>query len=155
MPVHYLHKSLSESASLGSHFRENLQQTYFSVVLPASGLISLQQSLIESSKLHFMMKQHFDFLSTKSELATANNNWISPFLYNRVQSFSVGCTTIHTRDLKHTNFFKHTFPATYHLAVLMVCTFHSSLDMRDAAHTMMISDIATSAWLIDFCHKAI
>ena len=36
-----------------------------------------------------------------------------------------------------------------------VCTFHSSLDMHDAAHTMMISDIATSAWLIDFCHKAI
>ena len=34
-------------------------------------------------------------------------------------------------------------------------TFHSSLDMHDAAHTMMISDIATSAWLIDFCHKAI
>ena len=33
--------------------------------------------------------------------------------------------------------------------------FHSSLDMHDAAHTMMISDIATSAWLIDFCHKAI
>ena len=49
----------------------------------------------------------------------------------------------------------HTFPATYHLALLMVCTFHSSLDMHDAAHTMMISDIATSAWLIDFCHKAI
>ena len=24
-----------------------------------------------------------------------------------------------------------------------------------AAHTMMISDIATNAWLIDFCHKAI
>ena len=38
---------------------------------------------------------------------------------------------------------------------LMVCTFHSSLDMHDAAHTMMISDIATRAWLIDFCHKAI
>ena len=35
------------------------------------------------------------------------------------------------------------------------CTFHSSLDMHDAAHTMMISDIATSAWLIDFCDKAI
>ena len=49
----------------------------------------------------------------------------------------------------------HTFPATYHLALLMVCTFHSSLDMHDAAHTMMISDITTSAWLIDFCHKAI
>ena len=49
----------------------------------------------------------------------------------------------------------HSFPATYHLALLMVCTFHSSLDMHDAAHTMMISDIATSAWLIDFCHKAI
>ena len=37
----------------------------------------------------------------------------------------------------------------------LVCTFHSLLDMHDAAHTMMISDIATSAWLIDFCHKAI
>ena len=37
----------------------------------------------------------------------------------------------------------------------IVCKFHSSLDMHDAAHTMMISDIATSAWLIDFCHKAI
>ena len=49
----------------------------------------------------------------------------------------------------------HTFPATYHLALLMVCTFHSSLDMHDAAHTLMISDIATGAWLIDFCHKAI
>ena len=51
----------------------------------------------------------------------------------------------------------HTFPATYYLALLMVCTFHSSLDMHDAAHTMIISDldIATSAWLIDFCHKAI
>ena len=45
--------------------------------------------------------------------------------------------------------------ATYHLALLMVCIFHSSLDMHDAVHTMMISDIATSAWLIDFCHKAI
>ena len=47
------------------------------------------------------------------------------------------------------------FQWIYHLALLMVCTFHSSLDMHDAAHTMMISDIATSAWLIDFCHKAI
>ena len=37
----------------------------------------------------------------------------------------------------------------HHLALLMVCTFHSSLDMYDAAHTMRISDIATSAWLID------
>ena len=49
----------------------------------------------------------------------------------------------------------HSFPATYHLALLMVYIFHSSLDMNDAVHTMMISDIATSAWLIDFCHKAI
>ena len=49
----------------------------------------------------------------------------------------------------------HSFPTTYHLALLIVCTFHSSLDMHDAAHTMRISDIATSAWLIDFCHKAI
>ena len=49
----------------------------------------------------------------------------------------------------------HSFPATYHLALLMECTFHSSLDIHDAAHTMRISDIAISAWLIDFCHKAI
>ena len=49
----------------------------------------------------------------------------------------------------------HSFPATYHLALLMVCIFHSSLDMHNAVHTIMISDIATSAWLIDFCHKAI
>ena len=49
----------------------------------------------------------------------------------------------------------HSFPATYHLALLMVHIFHSSLDMHDAAHTMRISNIATSACLISFCHKAI
>ena len=49
----------------------------------------------------------------------------------------------------------HSFPATYHLALFMVCIFHSSLDIHDAVHAMMISDITTSAWLIDFCHKAI
>ena len=38
--------------------------------------------------------------------------------------------------------------------LLMVCIFHSLLDMHDAVHTMMISDIATSAWLINFCQKA-
>ena len=27
--------------------------------------------------------------------------------------------------------------------------------MHDTAHNMMISDIATSAWLIDFCYKAL
>ena len=47
------------------------------------------------------------------------------------------------------------FSSTYHLALLIVCIFHSSLDMHDAVHTMMISDVTTSAWLIDFCHKAI
>ena len=30
--------------------------------------------------------------------------------------------------------------SVYHLALLMVFTCHSSLDMQDAAHTMMISD---------------
>ena len=30
-----------------------------------------------------------------------------------------------------------------------------SLHMHNAAHTMKLSDITTSAWLIDFCHKAI
>ena len=29
------------------------------------------------------------------------------------------------------------------------------ISQHDAAHTMITSDIATSAWLIDFCHKAI
>ena len=33
-------------------------------------------------------------------------------------------------------------------------TFCSSYDMQDAAHITMILDIARSAWLIDFCHKA-
>ena len=27
--------------------------------------------------------------------------------------------------------------------------------MHEAVHTMMISDIATSLWVIDFCHRAI
>ena len=31
--------------------------------------------------------------------------------------------------------------------LLMVCTFHSSLDMHDAAHTMKISDVTTRASL--------
>ena len=61
---------------------------------------------------------------------------------------------------KHNDFDFHNvsfafLSATYHLALLMVCTFHSSLDMHDDAHTMRISVIATNAWLIDFCHKAI
>ena len=45
---------LSESTSLGSHFRENLQQTHFSVVLHLT--FFLQQSLIENNKLNFMTK---------------------------------------------------------------------------------------------------
>ena len=65
---------LSESASLGSHFRENLQQTHFSVVLPASGLISLQQSFIESNKQKVMMKYYFDVLPAKFEQATPDNS---------------------------------------------------------------------------------
>ena len=56
---------------------------------------------------------------------------------------------------KRDDFDFHIVNFPYHQALLMVCTFHSSLDMHDAAHTMMISDITTSAWLIDFCHKAI
>ena len=59
------------------------------------------------------MKQHFDFLPTKSELATANNNWDTAILYNRVETFSVGRTTIYTRDLKAdlgTIMWERTFP---------------------------------------------
>ena len=46
----------------------------FLIVLPVSGLISFQQSTIESNKLNFMMKYHLDFLPTKFELATLNNS---------------------------------------------------------------------------------
>ena len=47
------------------------------------------------------MKYHFDVLPTKFELATRNNNSeILPFLYNRVKSFSVGRTSILSRDLE-------------------------------------------------------
>ena len=43
--------------------------------------------------------------------------------------------------------------SNYQLALLMVCIFHSSFDMHNAFHTRMISDIATSAWLVDFCQE--
>ena len=44
--------------------------SFSGVFLPPSGLISLQQSLIEKkNKLKFMMKLHFVFLPTKFELA--------------------------------------------------------------------------------------
>ena len=55
---------------------------------------------MESNKLNFMMKYHFDFLPTKFELALhVITTEISPFLYNRVNSFSVGRTSILSCDL--------------------------------------------------------
>ena len=39
--------------------------------------------------------------------------------------------------------------------VFMVYIFRSSQSMHNAAHNMMILEIAKSAWLIDFCYKAI
>ena len=57
------------------------------------------QSTIESNKLNFMMKNHFGVLPTKSELHVITTE-ISPFLYNRFKSFSVGRTSILSRDLK-------------------------------------------------------
>ena len=47
------------------------------------------------------------------------------------------------------------FPEISFTDQLINILYNKYLDMHDAAHTMMISDIATSAWLIDFCHKAI
>ena len=47
------------------------------------------------------------------------------------------------------------FPATYHLALLMVCTFHCSLDMHDAAQSMMNSDITTSQDLIEKYQRSV
>ena len=82
-----------------------------------------------------------------------SGNW--NFNGNQLCSITYPGYMINTMILTSTLSIFHSFPATYHLALLMVCTFHSSLDMHDAAHTMRISDIVTSAWLIDFCHKAI
>ena len=49
----------------------------------------------------------------------------------------------------------HSFPATYHLAFVIVCTFHGSLGMHDAAHTMRISDITTSDQLLSQGYRAL
>ena len=73
MPVHQQYKSFVWIRfSWWSSIERKLATKLFPVVLPASGLISLQQSIIESNKLNFMMKYHLDFLF---ELATCNNNW--------------------------------------------------------------------------------
>ena len=74
MPVDQQHKSFARICFSGWSFQRKLAINSFSVVLPESGLISLQQSTIESNKLNFMMKCHFDVLATKFELATRNNN---------------------------------------------------------------------------------
>ena len=74
MPVDQQHKSFARIRISGKSFQRKLATNSFSVVLPASGLISLQQSTVESNKLNFMMKYHFDVLPNKFELATRNNN---------------------------------------------------------------------------------
>ena len=68
------HKGFARIRFSGQSFQRKLATNSFSVVLPASSLISLQQSTIESNKLNFMMKYHFDVLPTKFELAARNNN---------------------------------------------------------------------------------
>ena len=75
MPVDQQHKGFAWIRFSGKSFQRKLATNSFSVVLLASGLISLKQSTIESNKLNFMMKYHFDVLPTKFELATRNNNW--------------------------------------------------------------------------------
>ena len=74
LPVDQQHKSFARIRFSGKSIERKLATNLFSVVLPASGLISLQQNIIESNKLNFMMKYHFDVLPTKFELATHNNN---------------------------------------------------------------------------------
>ena len=74
MPVDQQHKSFAQIRFSGKSFQRKLTTNSFSVVLPASGLIFLQQSTIESNKLNFTMKYHFDILPTKFEQATRNNN---------------------------------------------------------------------------------
>ena len=74
MPVDQQHKSYARIRFSGQSIQRKLATNSFSVVLPASGLISLQQSNIESNQLNFMMKYHFHVLPTKFELATRNKN---------------------------------------------------------------------------------
>ena len=74
MPVDPQHKSFARIRFSVLSFQRKLATNSFSVVLLASGLVSLQQSTIESNKLNFMMKYHSDVLPTKFELATRNNN---------------------------------------------------------------------------------
>ena len=74
MSVHQQHRGFVRIRFSGWSCQRKLATNSLSVVLPASGLISLQQSTIESNKLNFMMKYHFDVLPTKFELATRNNN---------------------------------------------------------------------------------
>ena len=49
----------------------------------------------------------------------------------------------------------HYYQVIYHLALLIVFTSRSSLDMQDAAHTMMISDIAIKCELKGLCLRDI
>ena len=70
MPVDQQHKSFARIRFSGWSIERELATNLFPVVLPASGLISLQQNIIESHKLNFMMKYHFDILPTKFELVT-------------------------------------------------------------------------------------
>ena len=47
------------------------------------------------------------------------------------------------------------FPAACRLALLVVCAFHSSLDVRGAARTVVVSDVVAGAWFIGFCRGAV
>ena len=47
------------------------------------------------------------------------------------------------------------YQVMYHLALRMVFTSRSSLDIQDAAHTMMISDIVIKCWLKGLCLRDI
>ena len=74
LPVDQQHKSFARTVSLGSHFKENLQQTHFQLFCRHLASFLNNKGTIESNKLNFMMKYHFDVLPTKFELATLNNN---------------------------------------------------------------------------------
>ena len=111
-----------------------------------SGTTYLSLSVDESEYLSLFTRKRQGQLSYGGILSQLTNSFYFPL---------TAVMLIFINILTSTLSIFHSFPATYHLALLMVCTFHSSLDMHDAAHTMRISDIATSAWLIDFCHKAI
>ena len=89
---------LSESAALGSQLREDLQQTYFQLFCQYLALFLSNKVLWKAINQILWWNTILIYLPNLSQLNVITTQ-ISPFLYNRVESFSVGRTSILTCDL--------------------------------------------------------